>query len=276
MICGRPHRSGHRLQGIFCIKGLRGIDFAAIFKSMEKDFKSPVSAIPPRGQRLDKAVENPGIDAKIGQSLRPFKTRGPGTAGQKRAQPWSGIPQTALSDTFQQSFWSRVNVSDGCWTWTGATDVRGYGRVRLPGGRAHFRAHRISFFLATGVDPNDLLVCHSCDNPPCVNPDHLFLGTVADNVADMLSKGRHRTVGQSGENNPNATLTDADVARIVSRFGDGWTNTQIGAEVGVSHAMISRIRLGKSWRDVTERIGYTPRASYRAPKSGKTGVKKWV
>lgn len=83
-------------------------------------------------------------------------------------------------------------------------------------------------------------------------------------------------VGQSGENNPNATLTDADVARIVSRFGDGWTNTQIGAEVGVSHAMISRIRLGKSWRDVTERIGYTPRASYRAPKSGKTGVKKWV
>lgn len=92
-----------------------------------------------------------------------------------------------------EKFWARVARSDGCWLWTGGTGPRGYGVVRYQG--AAFRAHRLAWILTHGPIPEGLFVCHHCDNPPCCNPAHLFLGTGADNMRDMANKRRGYHVG---------------------------------------------------------------------------------
>jgi hypothetical protein len=88
-------------------------------------------------------------------------------------------------------FWPKLNKGDGCWEWTGGCNDWGYGMMKGDGGKMLY-AHRVSYELHHGEIPNGLFVCHVCDNPKCANPDHLFLGTHKDNMADMMVKGRAR------------------------------------------------------------------------------------
>ena len=92
-----------------------------------------------------------------------------------------------MSDT-EDRFWAKVVTSDGCWEWTGHT-ANGYGRIRS-GGR-QIQVHRYSYELANGPISDGMTICHTCDNPICVRPDHLFAADQASNIADMVSKGRH-------------------------------------------------------------------------------------
>jgi hypothetical protein len=111
-------------------------------------------------------------------------------------------------------FWSKVagpTGQKGCRHWLGALDKRGYGRAQIITSFGKLRrAHRIAFFLATGIWPGGKGVCHTCDNPPCCKPKHLFLGTVADNNADMVAKGRQANGSMIGVHK----LSGTDVAEI--------------------------------------------------------------
>ena len=121
--------------------------------------------------------------------------------------------------TFLDRFWDKVDKTrSGCWLWTGCTNADGYGRLAL-GRKRTEKAHRVSWELHNGPIPDGAEVCHTCDNPGCVNPDHLFLGTHQDNMTDMRRKGR--AVGHRGSSNPRATITELDVVRLRREWAKG-------------------------------------------------------
>ena len=93
--------------------------------------------------------------------------------------------------TIEERFWDKVVVGDDCWEWTGCRSRFGYGMITTTRGHSE-RAHRLSWLIHFCLIPPGVCVLHHCDNPPCVNPDHLFLGTRKDNARDMAEKGRHR------------------------------------------------------------------------------------
>jgi len=150
-------------------------------------------------------------------------------------------------------FWSKVDRSpepDGCWVWTAAFFRDGYGRFTIDQIRRSVRAPRVAWELTNGPIPDGVFVCHRCDNPPCVRPDHLFLGTAADNNADRSAKGRNGTMPTIAPGNRpsyRTKLTAEQVVEIRQRAAST-TATALAREFGVSIASICRILRGESWR----------------------------
>ena len=132
----------------------------------------------------------------------------------------------------------------GCWLWTAGCNQKGYGLFRLNHRESKPGAHRVSWLLYRGEIPDGLQVCHHCDMPCCVNPEHLFLGTHAENVADMVKKGRQ----SYGEINANHKLTEAEV-KAIRLDHRNWR--QVAADYGVSHKTIWEARTGKTWRHIS-------------------------
>jgi hypothetical protein len=147
----------------------------------------------------------------------------------------------------EERFWLQVNIQrDGCWEWKGHTDPRGYAHIVVDKVRVH--VHRYSYQLHFGPIPPGLCVCHHCDNPKCVRPGHLFLGTNKDNTDDMLRKGRGPD--QRGSRNPGSRLTEADVSEIKRRIRGKDRLNLIAQDFGVSDGTISQIKFGKTWKHV--------------------------
>jgi DNA-binding CsgD family transcriptional regulator len=148
----------------------------------------------------------------------------------------AGLTSTKMSmppiERLQRRLKERTDT--GCWEFQGAKTNFGYGQIKISG--VNYRSHVLSYSLFVGEIPEGLFVCHRCDNPPCCNPDHLFLGTPKENHADMTAKNRQA----KGATLPHTKVTSELKVRIQELKSEGLTNREIGSLLGVSHATISR------------------------------------
>ncbi len=145
-------------------------------------------------------------------------------------------------------FFNRVDKTDGCWIWKGNRSAEGYGQFSHKGTYHCALAHRVSFSIHIGAIPDGLYVCHTCDNPICVNPRHLFLGTHSDNMTDMKLKGRAAIA--KGEAHRAHVLTEGQVLEIKALLEQGRRGLprELAARYGVSRATIEGIKNGRTWR----------------------------
>jgi hypothetical protein len=168
--------------------------------------------------------------------------------------------------TATERFWSKVDKSGKCWIWLAGKDRKGYGKFsiggkyRPDGSRNSMKsAHRHSFELANGPIPqhesfHGMCVLHSCDNPSCVNPEHLFLGTNEDNVRDMDRKGRRVVVSHRGEQHGMAVLTEAKAREVYIRAWLGELQSSIAMDFGISIPLVSAIKTGRLWAHLTPEV----------------------
>ena len=143
----------------------------------------------------------------------------------------------------EDRLYKRVRKTEGCWLWQGSLNPKGYGMMSIDS-RPRL-VHRISWQVAHGPIPGGAFVLHKCDNPICVRPDHLFLGTQQDNMSDMVAKGRHNPGHVPGEKNGCSKLTEVQVRSIRQSNLPG---VVLARKYGISPAQISDIRNRKSWR----------------------------
>lgn len=160
------------------------------------------------------------------------------------------------------SFWSRVNRTKGCWLWRGATNWDGYGRFRV--GTKLARAHRVSYEEVNGGRiPAGFIVMHTCDEPRCVRPSHLRLGTHAENIAEREAKGRGaggdafpRAMRPRRQNHGCAKLTDAQVAEIRQSYAAGGSShASLARKFGVSKKTVTLILNWKTWKPTPDDLG---------------------
>jgi hypothetical protein len=148
------------------------------------------------------------------------------------------------------AFWAKVQKTDGCWEWQGTRLPDGYGMVYWNGKSR--RVHRLAYMLTYGPIPPGLHVCHACDNPPCCNPEHLWLGTQADNIADCARKGRRNQSRKGGkmygEMNGLHKLTSEQVLAVRSPKYAHVPNSALAHLLGVSRSAIGLIRRGATWK----------------------------
>lgn len=140
------------------------------------------------------------------------------------------------STLVETRFWNHVDKTETCWLWNGKPNKDGYGRLQVSGYPRE--AHRISWEINVGPIPSGMYVCHQCDIKICVRPDHLYIGTGADNISDTFG----------GERNWRAKLTLEQVDHIRKEYNsDGISYAELGRKYGVSGACVWRIIAGKSW-----------------------------
>ena len=152
---------------------------------------------------------------------------------------------------FEESYMPEPN--SGCWLWLGSVWGNGYGRIKINGECK--KASRASWEIHNGAIPTGMYVCHRCDNPACVNPDHLFLGTPKDNIADCIKKGRlpnnsgnkvfRENMGRPGEKNRFAKLTES---QVISIRKDGRRYVEISKDYGITPECVSQIVNRKTWK----------------------------
>lgn len=162
----------------------------------------------------------------------------------------TGKPRTPLA----QRLWSRVDSSggsDACWPWTGhARHNFGYGNIGDENGRNE-NTHRVAWRLTNGPIAKGMCVLHACDNPACCNPAHLFLGTQAQNLADMTAKGRRLSTNRvKGERNWASKLTAEDVREIRRLRAEGLGPTEIAARFGVTRSAVKAVVARRTWAHV--------------------------
>ena len=157
-------------------------------------------------------------------------------------KPLSNYNQEILKDKLL----SRTDTQhpSGCWIWNGPKNPKGYGQIGMRPGA--LLTHRISYHLFKGPIPEGMMICHSCDNPSCVNPNHLFAGTAKDNASDMVKKGRHNY----GEKSPAALLSEDAVLSIRKRWASRLTITKLAKEYGLTVPAITSAIYGKSWKHI--------------------------
>lgn len=148
----------------------------------------------------------------------------------------------------EDRFWPKVDKSGDCWEWTASLRPNGYGQIGGGPGNSPLKSHRVSYELANGPIPEGMFTCHTCDNPPCVNPTHLFAATQAENNRDMLRKGRAVHAVTNGESNARSRLTWEAVEEIRASAESG---AALSARYGVSGTTISKVRRWKAWKQAS-------------------------
>lgn len=159
--------------------------------------------------------------------------------------------------TIAQRFWSRVKLPDmigtnECWEWMGSRSANGYGRFNPKHG-AKCLAHRFMYELVIGPIPDGMFVCHSCDNPPCCNPSHLFAGTPQDNMDDMENKGRRVSPDMSGSKNPRARVSEGMVIEMRRLYKSGTRIKELCNMFNLSFSATSHIVNRYTWKHIPER-----------------------
>lgn len=151
---------------------------------------------------------------------------------------------------WQTRFWKKVHkgLPDECWPWLGGLTYDGYGRM-VADNNQRIRCHRISWMLSYGPIPDHLKVLHKCDNPRCVNPNHLFLGTIAENNRDKMMKGRSSRC--QGTEHGRAKLNNEQVIAIREMLDSNmFTQTEIAIKFNISQGLVSCIRRNKNWSHI--------------------------
>lgn len=178
--------------------------------------------------------------------------------------------RASRGELLRARFFASISITEGCWEWQNSRLAGGYGQIKVMGKSR--LAHRVSYELAHGPIPDGLYVLHHCDNPPCVRPDHLFLGTARDNIRDCLSKRRgpdpqkraliYRHSGDDhwtrqhpdriarGSGHGRSKLTEDDVRTIRQLRSEGWTLDRLAVRFGVRLTNIHAIVRRDTWRHV--------------------------
>lgn len=182
--------------------------------------------------------------ASAGLSFSPPSWEGSGATRHRPATHGGGLFMVRRS--VDERFWAKVEKTVGCWLWSGAKTKAGYGQINVDG--VPIYAHRLSWEMNHGRKiPHGMQVCHRCDTPACVRPDHLQIWTQMDNVRDCINKGRARHPIMTGEQVGTSKLTADQVRQIREKYH---TAEMLAKEYGVSEGTIGFILKHKTWRHI--------------------------